>query len=128
ANAREHGLSPHGTRHAAWQPRVMPRSQAALSGHCPEPVPRLVRPTAARQARGPPWTQAVGPRSGSSSTGLGRHIDTPLPTNDWTSHDYPAAENLFTTETAGLPEVASPGVLLLHGGDRLDLRIGPGTR
>ena len=66
----------------------MPRSQAALSGHCPEPVPRLVRPTAARQARGPPWTQAVGPRSGSSSTGLGRHIDTPLPTNDWTSHDY----------------------------------------
>ena len=37
----------------------------------------------------------------------------------------PAAENLFTTETAGLPEVASPGVLRLHGGDRLDLRIGP---
>jgi hypothetical protein len=37
----------------------------------------------------------------------------------------PAAENLFTTETAGLPEAASPGVLRLHGGDRLDLRIGP---
>jgi hypothetical protein len=36
----------------------------------------------------------------------------------------PAAENLFTTETAGLPEVASPGVLRLHDGDRLDLRIG----
>jgi len=35
---------------------------------------------------------------------------------------------VFTTETAGLPEMASPGVLLLHGGDRLDLRIGPGTR
>jgi hypothetical protein len=37
----------------------------------------------------------------------------------------PAAENLFTTETAGLPEVASPGVLLLHDGDRLNLRIAP---
>ena len=37
----------------------------------------------------------------------------------------PAAENLFTTETAGLPEAASPGVLVLHDGDRLNLRIGP---
>jgi FtsP/CotA-like multicopper oxidase with cupredoxin domain len=34
-------------------------------------------------------------------------------------------DGLFTTETAGLPEVASPGVIRLHEGDRLDLRIGP---
>jgi FtsP/CotA-like multicopper oxidase with cupredoxin domain len=34
-------------------------------------------------------------------------------------------DGLFTTETAGLPEVASPGVIRLHDGDRLDLRIGP---
>jgi hypothetical protein len=34
-------------------------------------------------------------------------------------------DGLFTTETAGLPEVASPGVLRLRDGDRLDLRIGP---
>ena len=34
-------------------------------------------------------------------------------------------DDLFTTETAGLPEVASPGVMRLHDGDRLDLRIGP---
>jgi FtsP/CotA-like multicopper oxidase with cupredoxin domain len=33
--------------------------------------------------------------------------------------------DLFTTETAGLPEVARPGVTRLHDGDRLDLRIGP---
>jgi FtsP/CotA-like multicopper oxidase with cupredoxin domain len=37
-------------------------------------------------------------------------------------------ENLFTTETAGLPEVASPGVIRLHDGDRLDLRIGPARK
>src|SRR6266705_948401 len=36
-----------------------------------------------------------------------------------------AKDDLFTTETAGLPEVASPGVNRLRGGDRLDLRIGP---
>jgi FtsP/CotA-like multicopper oxidase with cupredoxin domain len=34
-------------------------------------------------------------------------------------------DGLFTTETAGLPEVASPGVIRLRDGDRLDLRIGP---
>jgi FtsP/CotA-like multicopper oxidase with cupredoxin domain len=34
-------------------------------------------------------------------------------------------DDLFTTETAGLPEVASPGMIRLHDGDRLDLRIGP---
>jgi hypothetical protein len=34
-------------------------------------------------------------------------------------------DDLFTTETAGLPEVATPGVIRLHDGDRLDLRIGP---
>jgi len=34
-------------------------------------------------------------------------------------------DGTFTTETAGLPEVASPGVIRLHDGDRLDLRIGP---
>src|SRR2546423_8572632 len=34
-------------------------------------------------------------------------------------------DELFTTATAGLPEVASPGVTRLHDGDRLDLRIGP---
>jgi Multicopper oxidase len=34
-------------------------------------------------------------------------------------------DGLFTTETAGLPEVARPGVIRLRDGDRLDLRIGP---
>ena len=34
-------------------------------------------------------------------------------------------DGLFTTETAGLPEVAAPGVIRLHDGDCLDLRIGP---
>jgi len=34
-------------------------------------------------------------------------------------------DDLFTTETAGLPEVLGPGVTRLHDGDRLDLRIGP---
>ena len=34
-------------------------------------------------------------------------------------------DELFTTETAGLPEVARPGVTRLRDGDRLDLRIGP---
>ena len=34
-------------------------------------------------------------------------------------------DDLFTTETAGLPEVASPGMIRLHDGDQLDLRIGP---
>ena len=37
-------------------------------------------------------------------------------------------DGLFTTETAGLPEVASPGVTRLHDGDRLDLRIGPARK
>jgi FtsP/CotA-like multicopper oxidase with cupredoxin domain len=34
-------------------------------------------------------------------------------------------DDLFTTETAGLPEVARPGVTRLRDGDWLDLRIGP---
>src|SRR6266566_3747074 len=34
-------------------------------------------------------------------------------------------DDLFTTETAGLPEVARPGVIRLRDGDRLDLCIGP---
>jgi FtsP/CotA-like multicopper oxidase with cupredoxin domain len=34
-------------------------------------------------------------------------------------------DELFTTETAGLPEVSRPAVTRLHDGDRLDLRIGP---
>ena len=34
-------------------------------------------------------------------------------------------DDLFTTEAAGLPEVARPGVTRLRDGDWLDLRIGP---
>ena len=34
-------------------------------------------------------------------------------------------DDLFTTETAGLPEVLGPDVTWLADGDRLDLRIGP---
>ena len=34
-------------------------------------------------------------------------------------------DDLFTTETAGLPEVLRPAVTRLGDGDRLDLRIGP---
>src|SRR4249919_85586 len=37
-------------------------------------------------------------------------------------------DDLFTTETAGLPQVASPGVIRLHDGDRLDLCIGPARK
>jgi FtsP/CotA-like multicopper oxidase with cupredoxin domain len=37
-------------------------------------------------------------------------------------------DGLFTTETAGLPEVARPGVIRLRDGDRLDLRIGPARK
>lgn len=33
--------------------------------------------------------------------------------------------DVFTTETAGLPEVARPSVIRLHDGDHLDLGIGP---
>src|SRR6266704_2951758 len=36
-----------------------------------------------------------------------------------------ASDDLFTTETAGLPEVLGPDVTRLADGDRLDLRIGP---
>jgi FtsP/CotA-like multicopper oxidase with cupredoxin domain len=32
---------------------------------------------------------------------------------------------LFTTDTSGLPEMVSPGVIRLHDKDQLDLRIGP---
>jgi FtsP/CotA-like multicopper oxidase with cupredoxin domain len=34
-------------------------------------------------------------------------------------------DDLFTTDTAGLPEVHGTDVIRLHDGDRLDLRIGP---
>jgi hypothetical protein len=34
-------------------------------------------------------------------------------------------DELFTTETAGLPELACSGVIRLWDGNRLDLRIGP---
>src|SRR6266513_6418106 len=37
-------------------------------------------------------------------------------------------DELFTTATAGLPEVASPDVIRLRDGDRLDLRIGPARK
>ena len=37
-------------------------------------------------------------------------------------------DELFTTETAGLPEVAHPAVTRLRDGDRLDLRIGPARK
>jgi FtsP/CotA-like multicopper oxidase with cupredoxin domain len=37
-------------------------------------------------------------------------------------------DELFTVETAGLPEVARPAVTRLHDGDRLDLRIGPARK
>ncbi len=34
-------------------------------------------------------------------------------------------QELFTTETVGLPEASRPGVVRLHDGDRFDLRISP---
>jgi FtsP/CotA-like multicopper oxidase with cupredoxin domain len=37
-------------------------------------------------------------------------------------------DELFTTETAGLPEVSCPAVTRLRDGDRLDLRIGPARK
>ena len=37
-------------------------------------------------------------------------------------------DELFPTETAGLPEVACPAVIRLRDGDRLDLRIGPARK
>ena len=39
-----------------------------------------------------------------------------------------ASNDLFTTETAGLPEVRGPDVTRLADGDRLDLRIGPARK
>ena len=39
--------------------------------------------------------------------------------------DANGQDELFTTETAGLPEASRPAVTRLHDGDRLDLRIGP---
>ena len=39
-----------------------------------------------------------------------------------------ASDDLFTTETAGLPEVLGPDVTRLRDGDRLDLRIGPARK
>jgi FtsP/CotA-like multicopper oxidase with cupredoxin domain len=37
-------------------------------------------------------------------------------------------DDLFTTETAGLPEVSGPRVIRFRDGDRLDLRIGPARK
>jgi FtsP/CotA-like multicopper oxidase with cupredoxin domain len=37
----------------------------------------------------------------------------------------PASDDVFSTDTTGLPEVAPPSVIRLHDGDQLDLRIGP---
>ena len=42
--------------------------------------------------------------------------------------DANGEDELFTTETAGLPEVSRPAVTRLHDGDRLDLRIGPARK
>ena len=61
-----------------------------------------------------------------SHVGLTDHTSTGCPerviaTEGWTMTDL----NLFTTETAGLPEVLGPDVTRLADGDRLDLRIGP---
>ena len=42
--------------------------------------------------------------------------------------DANGQDELFTTETAGLPEVSRPAVTRLHDGDRLDLRIGPARK
>ena len=39
-----------------------------------------------------------------------------------------ASDDLFTTETAGLPEVQGAEVTRLADGDRLDLRIGPARK
>src|ERR1700746_1225931 len=39
-----------------------------------------------------------------------------------------ASDDLFTTETTGLPEVRGPDVTRLADGDRLDLRIGPARK
>ena len=51
-----------------------------------------------------------------------RHRNTGVKMNQGNANGQ---DGLFTTETAGLPEVASPAVTRLHDGDRLDLRIGP---
>jgi FtsP/CotA-like multicopper oxidase with cupredoxin domain len=42
--------------------------------------------------------------------------------------DASGQDELFTTETAGLPEVSRPAVTRLHDGDRLDLRISPARK
>jgi FtsP/CotA-like multicopper oxidase with cupredoxin domain len=42
--------------------------------------------------------------------------------------DANGQDELFTTETAGLPEVSRPAVTRLHDGGRLDLRIGPARK
>ena len=44
------------------------------------------------------------------------------------THPSDRQDDLFTTETAGLPEVSRPDVTRLHDGDRLDLRIGPARK
>src|SRR5690349_13720328 len=54
-----------------------------------------------------------------------RRRNTGVKMNQTTANDQ---HDLFTTETAGLPEVASPAVTRLHDGDRLDLRIGPARK
>ncbi len=44
---------------------------------------------------------------------------------DTTTGQATASDDLFTTETAGLPDASSPQVIRLHDGDRFDLRITP---
>jgi FtsP/CotA-like multicopper oxidase with cupredoxin domain len=41
------------------------------------------------------------------------------------SEESPRLDDLFTTETTGLPEAAGPQLIRLHDGDRFDLRIEP---
>ena len=45
--------------------------------------------------------------------------------NDLTPTQPAASDDLFTTETAGLPEASRPQVIRLEDGDRFDLRITP---
>ena len=44
---------------------------------------------------------------------------------DTTSGQQAVSDDLFTTETAGLPEAAPPQLIRLNDGDRFDLRITP---
>jgi hypothetical protein len=101
-------------------PTVASGTVRALSRTCPAPGPADSGTTSPRttmdSGRPVPDRGLRPPDAGGTFTLHYRRTTGPPMTT-------PAAENLFTTETAGLPEVASPGVLLLHDGDRLNLRI-----